>query len=80
MITQTVLAVMLFTQPGCPPCYDAKTWLEKHNVSYVECNILLKNCRAKFDSYGGYGTPLVVINGQVVQGYKPTEMARLLGK
>ncbi len=29
-------AVSLYVVPGCPLCADARAWLERHGVAYVE--------------------------------------------
>jgi arsenate reductase-like glutaredoxin family protein len=39
--TETDSAVTLFVVPNCPLCVNARAWLARHEISYVERDVKL---------------------------------------
>ena len=61
--------LMLGTQT-CVYCKKARRFFKQHEVPYTELDIDVsdKNMRM-FQLLGGRGTPLIVIDGQAIQGF-----------
>lgn len=72
--------VKIFTQDGCGPCEQAKAYLQQKGVPYSECNIANPKCLNQYNRLGGNGTPLIMINGQRIDGFSEGEIDRALGR
>ena len=67
--SQTPDIVMLGT-PDCKYCQMAREFFSKHNLNYTEYNIETSDKHMQmFYLLGGKGTPLIIINKQVIHGY-----------
>lgn len=73
-------SVILYTQPGCPPCEYTKNFFEEHGVIY-ELKDIKKNASARDEliKLGSFSTPTIVINGRVITGFKYDLIAEALG-
>jgi len=71
--------VTLYSTHRCPHCRRAKQWLQQHKLPFQEFDIE-RNARAfkDFQRLGGRGVPVVVIDGERVDGFDPKRMQRLL--
>jgi glutaredoxin-like YruB-family protein len=71
--------VILYSQPGCPPCYAAKQFLTARNISFeykdVQADpaalreLVLLNSRS---------TPTIVVDEEVMIGFDPDRLELLL--
>jgi len=81
------MELLLYSAPWCPDCRIAKSFLEKHQISYKEINIEATPGAAQeiIRRTGRRAIPQFVIEGTWVQPYRPgegflyEEMSRLLG-
>jgi glutaredoxin len=62
--------VIIYTQPTCPPCFQAKTWMQDSGIPYEDRDI------RKNDKYlqeliglGASATPAFVIGDNVILGF-----------
>ncbi len=73
--------VVLYSTSWCGYCTKVRELMEKHNVEYYEYDIEKSSeGRKQFESLGGRGVPVVVINGEVIKGYNASEILRLIGE
>lgn len=72
--------VLMYTQDGCEPCEQSKQELRAAGVKFGQCNISRSEaCQEQFDRLGGEGTPLLVVNGKVLQYYTADQVKRMVG-
>lgn len=72
--------VEIYTQPGCQPCKQAAQFLEARGVSFVEYDIT-KDTKALdrlLDELESRQTPTIVVDDQVLIGFDPEKLAKLL--
>ncbi len=71
--------VILYTQPGCPPCGAEKEFLDSKGVEYEERNIREEpEYIQEMQELGSHSTPTTVIGDEVVIGFDPEKMSDLL--
>lgn len=58
-----------------------KAFFEKNNIQYQEFNVAadLKAREEMIHVSGQLGVPVITVDGEVVIGYDPEELSRLLG-
>jgi glutaredoxin len=71
--------VLLYSQPGCPPCYAAKQFLQARQVAFeykdiqadptALCELMALNSRS---------TPTIVVGDAVMIGFDPARLESLL--
>ena len=67
--SQTPSIVMLGTQ-SCKYCSIARAFFDTHKLAYVEHDIEASDKHMQmFYMLGGRGTPLLIINGQIIHGW-----------
>lgn len=72
-------AVVVYTSNSCPYCLMVKQWLDQHRIRYEERNVGRDPAHARRLLDMGYtGVPVTVAAGQVVVGFQPAELQRLL--
>lgn len=71
--------VVLYATDWCGYCRKAREFFTQHNIAYVEYDIEKSaEGKAQYDQLRGSGIPLVVIHGEVLRGYDPNSMKKLL--
>ncbi|MBX6351674.1 MAG: NrdH-redoxin, partial [Clostridia bacterium] len=72
--------VVVFTSEGCGPCHAVVRFLRDRGVAFVEKPVAdPSNLRELLALTGGVtGTPVVVVDGQVVRGFDRGRLTRLL--
>lgn len=71
--------VVLYTTTWCGYCTQTKNLLNELGVTYQEFDVEhSRQGREQFEALGGRGVPLLTIGKNVVRGYNPAEMRRLL--
>ena len=72
--------ITLYSTRRCPHCRQLKQWLQQRGLRFQEFDIE-RNARAfkEFQRLGGRGVPLLLLNGQRVDGFDPKRLQRLLG-
>ena len=62
--------VVIYTTSTCKYCKIAKEYFDKKNIRYTEQNISLSSsAMAEFQKIGGRGVPMIIINGNKIQGF-----------
>jgi glutaredoxin len=69
--------VILYSQPGCPPCYAAKQFLTARGVpfEYKDVQALGELLALKSRS-----TPTLVVDGEVMIGFDPERLETMLAR
>lgn len=71
--------VVLYTTTWCGYCVKTKNLLNEMGVAYVEVDVEHSSeGRRQFEALGGRGVPLLKIGDNVVRGYNPEAVRRLL--
>jgi glutaredoxin len=71
--------IVVYSQPGCAPCAEVKSWLERQGYPFTERNIRLDPVALQDLIAGGYqSTPVTMVDGQPVVGFQPAELERLI--
>lgn len=56
--------VVVYTTSQCPYAAQTKAWLKRYGFAFTECNMSVDSrCESEFMSYGGDGTPYLVVRG-----------------
>jgi len=73
--------VVLFSQPDCPPCQVLKILLEEKGVAFEERDITQdpSAVRDLMEKYKSHSTPTLVIGDEVLIGFDPERIDKLLG-
>ncbi len=71
--------VTLYSQPGCPPCFAAKAFLQSRNVPFeykdVQADPVALQELLALDSRS---TPTLVVGEEVMIGFDPDRLTRML--
>lgn len=72
--------VVIYTTPTCSFCYQAKEFLARQGVRYVEKNVAADRQAAMemVRVSGQQGVPVITMDGQVVVGFDQPRLRRLL--
>lgn len=72
--------VVIYTTPTCTWCPAAKRWLDDHGVRYTEHDITRDPVRATevFRLTGQGAVPVIRVGQQVVVGFDPLQLAKLI--
>lgn len=63
--------IVMFGTRNCPFCSQARQFFEKHNLPYTEHDIENSDKhRDLFYMMGGKGTPLIIVNKQIIHGFE----------
>jgi glutaredoxin 3 len=72
--------VVVYTTPSCPYCYQAKEFLSRQGVSFVEKNVAADR-RAAMEMIqvsGQQGVPVITVDGEVVVGFNQPRLMQLI--
>jgi len=73
------MSVTIYTRPTCAPCKTVKYYLKKRGVAFTEKNIDEPEHEAEFGRVADFPmVPLVVIDGQKIQGLNLGLLAKAL--
>jgi glutaredoxin len=72
--------VVIYTTPTCQYCPAAKRWLNDHHVAYTEYDVSRDPVRATemYRLTGQGAVPVIRVGGQVMVGFDPLQLAKLL--
>lgn len=71
--------VILYSQPGCPPCFAAKHFLSSRNIEfeYKDVQADPQALRELMD-LNSRSTPTIVVGKEVMIGFDPEKLEALL--
>lgn len=73
--------VILFSTSWCSYCKQARNLFKKNNIAFTEYDVESDYIAyQKFRAYGGRTVPLIVINGEILEGYSQQAILNTLKK
>lgn len=72
--------VEIFSTETCHFCHMAKDWLTSKNVSFVDYNVGsdVEKRKEMMEMTGQLGVPVIRIGNEVMIGFNPDQMAKIL--
>jgi glutaredoxin-like YruB-family protein len=71
--------VVLYSQPGCPPCFAAKHFFASRNVSFEYKDVQADPVAlGELTALGSRSTPTIVVGDEVMIGFDPERLESLL--
>ncbi len=72
--------VVLYSQPGCPPCFAAKRFLAAKGVTFEYRDVQADPAALReLLALNSRSTPTITVDGQVMIGFDPDELEKMLG-
>jgi len=63
-------SIVMYSSANCMYCHIAKQFFNKHNLAFTEYDIdNSAKHREMFYILGGRGTPLIIVNKEIIYGY-----------
>ena len=73
--------VILYATSWCGYCTKVRDLLAENNIEYFEYDVEASaEGREQFKRLGGRGVPMLLINGEVLKGYNPSQILKLTNK
>jgi glutaredoxin-like YruB-family protein len=74
--------VVVYTTPTCGYCHQAKAYLSRQGVPFVEKNVAADQAAAMemISKSGQQGVPVITVDGEVVIGFNQPRLSQLLEK
>jgi glutaredoxin len=71
--------VTMYSTSWCGYCAKARRFMDRNQIAYTDLDIeKSEQANRQYESLGGGGIPLIVVNGQIIQGYDPDSILRYL--
>ena len=71
--------IVMFGTQSCKYCQLARHFFKKHQLAYIEHDIETDDEQRKiFDLLGGRGTPLIIINKELLHGFDESMVRKAL--
>jgi len=73
--------VIVFSQPGCPPCRVAEAFLSERGIDFEVRDVSnnFSAVRELVEKYQSRSTPTIVVGDQVMVGFDPQRLEKMLG-
>ena len=73
--------VLLYSQPGCPPCVAAKQFLKARQVAFEYRDVQADpTALQELTELNSRSTPTIVVGDEVMIGFDPKRLDALLGE
>ena len=73
--------VILYSQPGCAPCFAARMFLKSRAISFEYKDIQASpEALSELMALGSRSTPTLVVNGEVMIGFDPRKLESMLAR
>jgi arsenate reductase-like glutaredoxin family protein len=70
---------ILYTQPGCTESARVRAWLTDHEIAFTERDATREVEAAQaLAATGTFATPLLVVGGEKVLGFRPDQLESIL--
>lgn len=81
MDTNDTKKVEIYSTPTCHFCHMAKDWMTEKQISFIDYNVAenLEKRKEMVEMTGQLGVPVIKIGNDVMVGFNPDQMAKLLG-
>ena len=73
--------VEIYSTESCHFCHMAKDWLTSQNIPFVDYNVGsdMEKRKEMVEMTGQMGVPVIKIENEVMIGFNPDQMSKLLG-
>ncbi|TCP59157.1 glutaredoxin [Tumebacillus sp. BK434] len=62
--------IIIYTQPTCPPCFEAKAWMTNSNIPFEDRDIRKDDKHLQdLINLGAAATPVFLVGDEVIMGY-----------
>jgi glutaredoxin-like YruB-family protein len=77
----TTKKIVIYGQEDCPPCTWAKAFFKERGLAYEEHDVRnnFKALREMVGRYNSRSTPTIVVGDEVMIGFDPERLERMLG-
>ena len=74
--------IVIYSTPTCHYCVMAKEYFKNNGIEYRDIDVSMneKAAQEMVDKSGQMGVPVIEINGEVVVGFRPDVLERLIKK
>lgn len=73
--------VILYSQPGCPPCYAAKRFLTEREIPFEYKDVSADHAALReLVKLNSQSTPTIVVGDQVLIGFDPDRLEAMLAE
>ena len=73
--------VILYSQPGCPPCFAARSYLKAKGVAFQYRDVQADPAAmSELIALKSQSTPTLVVRGEVMIGFDPERLDALLAE
>jgi len=72
--------VVIYSQPGCPPCDWAKTYMTERNIPFTVKDVSSDYSAQKelVGKYKSRSTPTIIVGEEVMIGFDPDRLEKML--
>jgi glutaredoxin-like YruB-family protein len=73
--------VLLYSQPGCPPCHAVKQFLKAREVAFEYKDVQADPAALReLLELNSRSTPTIVVDGEIMIGFDPDRLESLLAR
>ena len=73
--------VVLYSQPGCPPCFAAKNYLKTHEIAFEYKDVSTdQQALRELMELNSRSTPTLVVGESVMIGFDPEKLEKMLAE
>jgi glutaredoxin-like YruB-family protein len=79
--TTVTKKIEIYSTESCHFCHMAKEWLTAKNIPYVDYNVgeNMEKRKEMVEMTGQLGVPVIKIEDEVMVGFSPEQMSKILG-
>ena len=71
--------IVVYHQPGCPPCHRAMEFLTEQKIPFTAKDVAADEKAAEeLMTLGSMSTPTIVVDGQMLVGFNPDRLLKLV--
>jgi glutaredoxin-like protein NrdH len=71
--------VIVYHQPGCGPCHAAMEYLKQKGIPFVAKDVLASEAaQQELVALGSRSTPTIKVGDEIMIGFSPSRLAKLL--
>ena len=73
--------IVVYSQPGCPPCTTAKEFLTRQGIEFEVKDISSDESAIKeLIALGSQSTPTITVDGEVMIGFRQDDLMEMINR